>query len=156
MPESCYHCGEACDKERLVHLEKNYCCNGCLQARLLIDNSMLCAPEDENFAPQINNKRNWEELDIPSIASRFIIYEDAEVKHVRFTLSNIHCASCVFVLEHLHKLEPAILKTEVFFAEKSIRMVLRKDIPLSKVAKQLALVGYAPDIETVESTSNET
>jgi Cu+-exporting ATPase len=156
MAALCFHCGEACDKERIVHLEKNYCCNGCLQARLLIDNSILCAPDDENFAPQINNKRNWEELNIPSIANRFIIYEDAEVKHVRFTLSNIHCASCVFVLEHLHKIEPAILKTEVFFAEKSIRMVLRKDIPLSKVAKQLALVGYAPDIETVESTSNET
>lgn len=155
MSESCYHCGEACDKERIVHQEKNYCCNGCLQARLLIDNSIQCSPDDENFNPQISNKRNWEELDIPSIAKRFIIYEDNQVKHIRFTLSNIHCASCVFVLEHLHKLEPGILKTEVFFAEKSIRIVLRKDLSLSTVAKQLALVGYAPDIETVESTSSE-
>lgn len=155
MSESCYHCGEACDKERIVHREKNYCCNGCLQARLLIDNSIQCSPDDENFNPQISNKRNWEELDIPSIAKRFIIYEDNQVKHIRFTLSNIHCASCVFVLEHLHKLEPGILKTEVFFAEKSIRIVLRKDLSLSTVAKQLALVGYAPDIETVESTSSE-
>jgi Cu+-exporting ATPase len=156
MAALCFHCGEACDKELIVQAEKNYCCNGCLQARMLIDNSILCAPDDENFAPEINSKRNWEELDIPTIAKRFIIYEDADVKHVRFTLSNIHCASCVYVLEHLHKLEPGILKTEVHFAEKTIRMVIRKEVPLSKVARQLALVGYAPDIESVESTSSET
>jgi Cu+-exporting ATPase len=156
MAALCFHCGEACDKELIVQAEKNYCCNGCLQARMLIDNSILCAPDDENFAPEINSKRNWEELDIPTIAKRSIIYEDADVKHLRFTLSNIHCASCVYVLEHLHKLEPGILKTEVHFAEKTIRMVIRKEVPLSKVARQLALVGYAPDIESVESTSSET
>jgi Cu+-exporting ATPase len=152
MAALCFHCGEACDKELIVQAEKNYCCNGCLQARMLIDNSILCAPDDENFAPEINSKRNWEELDIPSITKRFIIYEDADVKHVRFTLSNIHCASCVYVLEHLHKLEPGILKTEVHFAEKTIRMVIRKEVPLSKVARQLALVGYAPDIEQPRNT----
>jgi Cu+-exporting ATPase len=156
MAALCFHCGEACDKELIVQAGKNYCCNGCHQARMLIDNSILCAPDDENFDPEINSKRSWEELDIPTIAKRFIIYEDADVKHVRFTLSNIHCASCVYVLEHLHKLEPGILKTEVHFAEKTIRMVIRKEVPLSKVARQLALVGYAPDIESVESTSSET
>ena len=142
----CYHCGEACDKERWEFEQKDFCCNGCLQAHKLIESSIKCAPDGESLEPEVDTKRKWEELEIPAVAQRFIVFEDEESKHYQFRLPQLHCASCVYVLERLSRIDSCVISSEVQFVEKTIRMVVQPDFSLSDAARLCALVGYSPDI----------
>ena len=154
----CVHCGNECDIAPILFDEMPFCCNGCMQAYQLIHYAISCAPEEKTQPLQFKTKANWEELNLSELRKQFIQYEDKQRVVVVFRLPQMHCSSCVYVLEHLNRLNPKIQSTTVNFSEKTIRAVFDADLPLSEFAATLDLVGYAPfllkEIEEDHVTQN--
>jgi Cu+-exporting ATPase len=66
---------------------------------------------------------------------------------VQFYLPTMHCASCIWLLENLHRINPAIISSKTNFQRKEIFIVFDETrISLRKVVELLAFTGYEPYI----------
>ncbi len=147
---ACFHCGEKCD-EVLRADEKAFCCVGCQTVYELLRNKDLCGYYDfeERGAISFKQTRNsrFEFLDDETVRPQLIQFSDSTLAKTTLRLPTIHCASCIWLLENLFKINPAILRSEVNFLKKEISLSFReKEIKLSEVASLLAKLGYEPDI----------
>ena len=76
-----------------------------------------------------------------------IQFKLADQVHVVFYLPQIHCVSCVWLLEHLHKINTGIIQSTTHFEKKEIKIVFNPSlISLKQVVHLLAFVGYEPVI----------
>lgn len=146
----CYHCGEDCDN--IIQFDdKPFCCDGCKMVYRLLNKSDLCDYYNLNTAPGINRKTTickdkFAFLDDAAIAGQLISFRDAEQTRVTFYLPQMHCSSCLYLLENLHRLNPAIVSSRVNFPAKEITIIFSTGISLRKVAELLAETGYEPYI----------
>ncbi|HAO45622.1 MAG TPA: hypothetical protein DCQ97_01760, partial [Chitinophagaceae bacterium] len=42
IPVPCYHCGDECGQTAVVEADKHFCCTGCKQVYLLLNENGLC------------------------------------------------------------------------------------------------------------------
>ena len=149
---TCYHCGEDCDNSSLIFDQKAFCCSGCQMVyELLEENNMNCY-YDLNERPgtsqrtQTNSaKYNW--LDDTDSIIKLIQYSDDKVTVATFFIPAIHCSSCIYLLENIYKIQPAITKAQVNFLRKEVRLTFRhEDISLRQVVELIARLGYAPEL----------
>lgn len=146
----CYHCGEDCDTI-IAFDDKAFCCDGCKMVYKLLNKSELCEYYNLNNAPGINRKTSIRKnkfafLDDEAIASRLISFKDGEQTRVTFYLPQMHCSSCLYLLENLHKLDAAVISSRVNFPAKEITIIFSTATSLRKVAELLADTGYEPYI----------
>ena len=86
-------------------------------------------------------------LDDSSIEAKLVSFKDDQYVHVNFYLPQMHCSSCLYLLENLHRLNPGILSGKVNFARKEVTIVfLVKQTSLRQVAELLTRIGYEPYI----------
>jgi P-type Cu+ transporter len=86
-------------------------------------------------------------LDLKEIREKFIQFEDAQRARVTFHIPSMHCSSCIWLLEHLPRLNPAVLSSLVNFPKKEVTVDFRPaEIQLSEIASLLLRIGYAPAI----------
>ena len=152
----CYHCGDTCND--LIQVEgKSFCCNGCKQVYLLLENNHLCQYYDLTQHPGISAKGKWTDgrfgyLDDASVVEALALFKDESQVNIEFSLPQIHCTSCVFLLEKLHQIEPGILRSRVHFEKKKLFVSYHPvHISLSKVVELLAFVGYEPEIHVQDA-----
>jgi len=147
---TCYHCGETCRDEDFVIEEKHFCCFGCKTVYEILQDNDMCAYYTMSASPGVNrknatDKRKFEVLDNPEVRDHFVTFSDQGRTHATFYLPAMHCSSCIWLLEHLHKLDPAVLQSRVDFPKKEVNVVFdEKNIALSKVAALCDSVGYEP------------
>lgn len=145
----CFHCNETIIHKH-NHNNLEFCCNGCkIIYQIFIDNDLNKYYELENspgFKPEKNyTKFNF--LDNIEIKNKIILYEDKELINVRLLIPNIHCSSCIWVLENLDKLNDSILKSTVEFSKKKVTISLNKNkINLKILFELLFSIGYPPKI----------
>ncbi len=151
----CYHCGEKCIEQRHISDEKSFCCEGCLTVYELLGSGDLCnyynleQTPGSKLDPSVS--QNYIILDEPKIAEKFILFEDKSVRQISFYIPFIHCSSCIYLLQNLHRLSPHINFSTVNFTTKKVQITYDTEgISLSGLAQLLASVGYAPLI--TEST----
>ncbi len=150
---TCTHCGDTCEEETITSGDAVFCCTGCHTVYDLLNESGLGTYYDiEEEAPGISMKKvaqmkRFEHLDDPSVQHKLLDYTDGKVANVTFKTPQIHCSSCIWLLENLHRLNPAVRKSEVFFGrrEASISFNIQK-LPLSELAALLTSIGYEPDL----------
>jgi P-type Cu+ transporter len=148
----CYHCGEDCRQEVIVTGEKHFCCEGCKMVFQLLNKQGLCDYYSLNKQPGINKKPGTRKdkfafLDDSSIQKELVSFANESETHITFYLPQIHCSSCLYLLENLHKLEPGIVSSRVNFARKEVDIVFHnRRIGLRHVAELLAHIGYEPYI----------
>jgi len=146
----CYHCGEDC--ESVVQFDgKTFCCDGCKMVYRLLNKNELCDYYNLNAAPGVNRriairKDKFTFLDDEVIAGKLIEFKDAEQTRITLYLPQMHCSSCLYLLENLHKLNSAIISSRVNFPAKEITIIFSKGISLRQVAELLAETGYEPYI----------
>src|SRR5579871_638311 len=59
----------------------------------------------------------------------------------------MHCSSCIFLLENLHRINPGIIKSQTNFQRKEVFIIFNPQIiSLRKVVELLAFIGYEPNI----------
>ena len=89
-------------------------------------------------------------LDLPAIRTRYITFENEQQVRVNLSLPAIHCSSCIYLLENLHKLEAKVLRVQVHFARKEAAIVFSPALALSELALLLNYIGYPPDFSKNE------
>jgi len=146
----CYHCGEDC-KDSHIHIEeKPFCCEGCKLVYEILSENDLCKYYDLSKNPGIQAKgkfisEKFSYLDDEKVKSQLISYTDGKQSRVLFYLPQMHCSSCIWLLENLHRIHPAIIKSQVDFTKKEINILYNEQaISLRKVVELLAFVGYEP------------
>jgi Cu+-exporting ATPase len=148
----CFHCGDDCDTS--IHLtDKYFCCNGCKVVYEILNENQLCDYYNISDNPGISQKKqsaNQSKFDIltqPEVKHRFIEFTDGMQTHATFYLPQIHCSSCIWLLENMHRLNEHIISSRVNFSEKKITIVFNESgINLTQLAVLLAAVGYEPHI----------
>lgn len=157
---TCYHCGlQLNDKEIFENNDKKFCCEGCKTVYLLLNENELGNYYCLNDSPGTrltNDYTDYSLLDLPEIAANYIHFSNGEQTRAGFFLPGIHCSSCLWLLEHLSKLNSGIIHSEVTFTSKRISIAFRPDkISLKQVAELLAKVGYEPFLSISSETEND-
>ena len=151
MSTACYHCGADCF-DTIVVEDKHFCCEGCKMVFKLLDENGLCQYYDLSDMPGLTAKghfvsEKYNYLDSAAIIEQLIQFKLGEQAHVVFYLPQIHCVSCVWLLENLHKINPGIIQSQTHFEKKEIKIVFNPSlISLKQVVQLLAFVGYEPVI----------
>lgn len=148
----CYHCGETCANEKIHVAEKIFCCDGCKMVYQILNEGELCEYYNLNENPGINQrvhvrKDKFAFLDDDKIQVQLISFRDDKQVHVTFYLPQMHCSSCLYLLENLHRLDPGVISSKVNFTRKEVDIVLlTPQTSLRKVAETLTSIGYEPYI----------
>lgn len=148
---NCYHCGEDCPDAHIHIDEKLFCCEGCKMVfEILNDNGMCRYYElDENAGISLRGKTRaqYAFLDEPQVKERLIDYSDGAFTRVTFYLPQIHCASCIWLLENLHRLLEGVRRATVNFTKKEVFISYDESkTSLRRIVELLADIGYEPAI----------
>lgn len=148
----CYHCGDRCSNNKIALEEKVFCCEGCKMVYEILNQNNLCSYYDLNEHPGITQRikiraDKFSFLDDAQIISQLIQFTDGQQTHVSFYLPQMHCSSCLWLLEHLYKINSGIVSSRVNFARKEVFIVFNNNATtLRKVVETLAGIGYEPHI----------
>lgn len=118
----------------------------------LLNEYALCDYYSLNKNPGINQrelarKDKFAFLDDKKIQEQLVSFRDDQQLHVTFYLPQMHCSSCLYLLENLHRLEQGVVSSKVNFTRKEVDIVLlTATTSLRKVAELLTAIGYEPYI----------
>ena len=118
----------------------------------ILNQNELCDYYNLNEKPGISQrvrvrKDKFAFLDDEKIQVQLISFRNDKQVHVTFYLPQMHCSSCLYLLENLHRLEPGIISGKVNFIRKEVDIVfLTQETSLRKVAETLTRIGYEPYI----------
>ena len=118
----------------------------------LLDDNGMCNYYDLSEMPGMSSKgiftsEKYNYLDSIAVQEQLIQFKLADQAHVVFYLPQIHCVSCVWLLENLHKINPGIIHAQTHFERKEIKIVYNPSkISLKELVQLLAFVGYEPMI----------
>lgn len=91
-------------------------------------------------------------LDDDSVIQQLAQFRTEHQINVTFALPQMHCASCIYLLEHLHKINPGIIHSQANFQKKEVFISFHpQEISLRKVVELLAFIGYEPHISLNET-----
>ncbi len=151
MQEKCYHCGTNCDTSISIE-NKYFCCDGCKMVFQLLDENGMCQYYDLTNMPGLSAKGDFisdkfNYLDNQAIQDQLIQFKQGDQAHVVFYLPQMHCVSCVWLLENLRKINPGIIQSQTNFEIKEVKIIFQPSlISLKQVVQLLAFVGYEPII----------
>ncbi|MBK8556705.1 MAG: heavy metal translocating P-type ATPase [Lewinellaceae bacterium] len=148
----CYHCHDTCPDDRLHLEDKFFCCEGCQMVYEILQTNELCQyyTLDENPGITLRDRRDaraytW--LDDEEVRKKLIRFSDGHSARVEFYLPQMHCASCIWLLEHLYRLDKGVLHSKTNFLKKQVTIhFLEEETSLRKLASLLSSIGYAPEI----------
>lgn len=148
---NCYHCGDECGKDQVEFDHKSFCCLGCKTVYEILNQNSLMEFYELNKTPGIKPKsgggHQFDFLNTPQIFEKIIDFDDDGTTLVTFFIPVIHCSSCVWVLESLQDLHPAIQFSHVNFPQRKVQISYRSDeLKLADLAQFLANLGYKPSI----------
>ncbi|HQW07270.1 MAG TPA: heavy metal translocating P-type ATPase metal-binding domain-containing protein, partial [Flavobacteriales bacterium] len=149
---TCYHCGDVCAEDHRVHDSKDFCCHGCEVVYELLNESGLCDYYALETKPGVKQRSSVDEqrtelFDLKEVRERIVEFSEGGITRVRFHVPQMHCSSCIWLLENLHRIEPAILRSRVSFTQKEVTITFREDqFPLAQLVKLLRRIGYGPQL----------
>ncbi len=152
--KTCYHCGDDVIGKGIELGDKNFCCNGCKSVYQLLSENQLegfyAYEPQSGIRPQAADNHKYSFLDVEDIRTKFVDFEDDNSVHTTLFLPEIHCSSCIYLLENIHKIEPRIISCQVNFAKREATIVFSKEMKLSELANILTKIGYAPNFGSRE------
>jgi Cu+-exporting ATPase len=149
---SCYHCGEIIENKITEYDRHEFCCEGCATVYDLLKENDLCqyyeidgvnglSPDHSFF------KGKYDYLDLPEVEKKLTEFTDGHLSRVNWLIPKMHCSSCIWLLEQLHRLNPVIRSSVVNFPEKTVRITYDcEKLKLSQLATLIAKIGYEPYI----------
>ena len=155
----CDHCGDKCYKQSVTMGDKLFCCQGCKSVYQILNEHNLCTYYDLNAHPGITQNRSIRKdkfafLDNPEISRKLIQFSNDKQAHVTFYLPQIHCSSCLWLLENIKKIHPGILSSRVNFTQKEVFLAFDPAaIRLREVVELLTRIGYEPHLSLEEVTN---
>ena len=147
--KNCFHCGlEVVIRNEIIFDDKSFCCSGCRTVYEIFTSNGLA--EYYTFAqapgatPQDNNGK-YDFLDNEAIAEKLLEFKEEATQIISLYIPHIHCSSCIWILENLHRLNPAISSSQVNFPEKKVRIIFNSaEATLKQLVLLLSRIGYEP------------
>ena len=149
----CYHCGEDCTDDEIRLEEKTFCCEGCRTVFQLLDEHNLCTyyDLDEKAGNTVRTgieRERFGYLEDAEVQDRLINFRNGTLNSATFFIPNIHCTSCVWLLENLHKIDGGIQKGTVNFLKRTVTILFdASKTTLRNVVELLTTVGYEPNLK---------
>jgi len=155
VKNKCFHCGDECNAKTIALNDKQFCCNGCKNVYQLLNKNHLenyyCLNESPGISLKEINTSKFQYLDTEEIAKKIITFSNQKVTQVTLYLPQIHCSSCLWLLENLTKIDSSILSSQVNFNSKQISISFyHQNISLRHVVELLSKIGYEPHISLNE------
>ena len=148
----CVHCGADCGTSPVWWEERPFCCHGCKTVFQILDkNRMGQYYEIQPMAGlRIETGKETKQfafLDNEEIKEKLLSFTDGNTSSLQLFLPGIHCASCIWLLEHLNTLNPGIVHSNVNFPKKEVYITFKNNlITLRQIAELLASIHYVPEI----------
>jgi len=148
----CVHCGEDCGNNPVMFDDKAFCCHGCKTVYQLLEHKEMKQYYEFEKMPGIKVETadvgdKFAFLEIDEVREKLLIFSDGGVSKVKLFIPVIHCASCIWLLENLDTLNPAIVNSQVNFPKKEVSITFKDDqISLRSVVEMLASIHYVPEI----------
>jgi len=146
----CFHCGTPCGAGSVRVEEKVFCCAGCRTVFEVLAGSGLGHFYDLGKQAGIRVKEaaradQFRHLDDPAVSARLLDYSDGRTCRVTLRVPAMHCVACVWLLENLFRLHPAIGRSEVNFPRREVTLTFDATrLPLSGLVALLTSLGYEP------------
>ena len=149
---ACIHCGTDCGKSPIIWNNNLFCCNGCKQVYQILNESKLeqyyRMADLPGIKSDINNySGKYAFLDKEEIQHKLFEFYENNIAKVSFYIPVIHCISCIWLLEHLNKLNKGIKHSTVDFIKKTCTITFNtEEITLRQTVELLASIHYTPEI----------
>lgn len=159
MKQNCFHCGDEIIGKELKFDDKVFCCNGCKCVYELLSsnslNSYYSIEKNAGTKPTQQENNRFVFLDVPKIRSKYIEFDDEKTARLTLFLPQIHCSSCIYLLENIQRIEPKITSCQVNFAKREAYFIIHSDYLLSDLANLLSSIGYAPNFGNRKENSKQ-
>ncbi|HRN26875.1 MAG: heavy metal translocating P-type ATPase metal-binding domain-containing protein [Ignavibacteriaceae bacterium] len=163
----CYHCGDFCKDESIAIEDKYFCCTGCKTVYEILNQGELCTyynfQENPGISPKNFEAKKFDYLDDTTTINKLLDFSDDKISKITFFIPQMHCSSCIWLLENLFKLNHAITSSTVNFVRKELTVkFLNQKISLKDVVVLISSIGYEPQInldsaeKKIETKTNKT
>ncbi len=158
----CYHCGTPCITNTITIDDNVFCCDGCLLVYEILNKNGLCDYYKLQSHPGLSQikpvrKDKYAYLDNDEIAKQLYKFTNGDYTIITFYIPGVHCSSCMWLLEHLNKVNNGIIESRLNFTTKEITIHFSKNkISLRKITELLATIGYEPYISLDEANKKKT
>jgi len=150
----CIHCGNSCGNSPVIFEKNPFCCSGCSTVYQILNTNQLKQYYkieqmsgiriEEDKIPSIET---YSFLDLEKFKSKILTFSESGISKVSFFIPEIHCASCIWLLENLHSMNQGIIQSVVNFPKKEINITFREnEISLRKLVELLVSIHYIPEI----------
>lgn len=165
MPDRvlCHHCGEDCGNQPVIFDGKPFCCHGCSTVYQLLQQNrlnnyytLMDAPMGIRLpAESLKQSKRFAFLDREEIVRSLLDFQTDTLSRVSFYIPSIHCSSCIWLLENLHRMHPGVVQSTVNFLKKQVTLTFRhQDISTRQLADLLVSIHYIPEI-TLDSVEGK-
>lgn len=155
--KQCYHCGKKTTVVESTEDKLIFCCSGCETVCRIIHTNNLS--KFYSYYPQKGltpkKERNYDFLENGALWKNCIQFQDETKIKVKLSIPSMHCSACIWILEHLSHIEPAISHSHVTFSKRSVSLIFDKSkTSMKDIATLLDKLGYPPDFSV--GKQNET
>ncbi len=131
--------------------DAQFCCDGCRSVFAILHSAGLeeyyaqREPSDAGALAAQRSQRKFEELDEPTFRESHCQDRGDGVLRSEFFVEGVHCSACVWLLERLPRVAPAVLEAR-YDLTRSVLLITWDPAcaPLSAVARALDSLGYPP------------
>ena len=155
----CFHCGDSCSRQVIEKHGKTFCCHGCKTVYDLLTENDLSYYYHLEPTPGISPARfegKFDFLKNQTIVKNLFDFDENGIQVITLTLPSIHCSSCIWVLENLHKLHAGVKTVQVHFTKKTARITYSSEkLDVYRLVVLLCKIGYEPYISLDDTTKKE-
>ncbi len=151
VQSKCFHCGAPVNNASVELDGRAFCCAGCKSVYQILSESQLCTyyefDRNPGISPSLHPSSRFEFLDDPLVVRQLTDFVDDSRAVLIFHVPTIHCSSCIWLLENLHRLDKGIVFSRVDFLQKSllVRYSVEKTT-LCRIVTLLSSLGYEPEL----------
>ncbi len=149
----CFHCSLPVPPADEVFAEiegeqQHFCCNGCKSVCEAIYQAGLegfyqRTPEDASLAPPPDIPKELALYDLDEVQEEFV-GDLGEARDIHLLVEGIHCAACVWLIEHSLNAMPGIIEARVNLSGKRLHVKWHNgQVALSAIISRLGQIGYA-------------
>jgi Cu+-exporting ATPase len=154
----CRHCGEDCGSHAVRTEAGAFCCAGCEAVFSLLQREGLEAFYACDVPPGVSQRQpaaSFACLDDPAIARRFVDAGDGRIARAVLSVPGMHCASCLWLIERLWKIDAGIVRADADVLRRVVRVTFKPaQTSVRRVAEALASIGYPPALDAEPHTGD--
>jgi Cu2+-exporting ATPase len=149
----CFHCNLPIPPEEDIVADiegesQHFCCLGCKSVCEAIyaaglDGFYRRTPEDSCLAPPPQIPKELALYDLDDVQEEFV-GELGEERDIHLLIEGIHCAACVWLIEHSLSAQSGVISAQVNLSGKRLHVKWHNSVvTLSQIIKRLGQIGYA-------------